>query len=256
MLREIKMKNIDKSCFYLSINPYDNNKISSIIQGGFFVIPESSGLNHNELIQEINKIKVTKPLTREAIVHNPTDLSVIKNEKSRAVIGIDATHCAVFYTDEIKAEKEYEALQSAAKIGIAPQVFGRKGTYVVMEPIHAPTLADYLTNGSITLDLTKQLLQLLHDFEKIGFTRSDQKPEYIYMMPDNSLKVVNLYRHNRLPAKTLPKRIMRGMGSQLALFLQYVKKLELDTYRRWRKHPDFNSVLLKAKEASKLKGST
>jgi hypothetical protein len=209
--------------------------------------------SENELIIEINKIKVTKPESEGVIINNPTDLPIISYEKNRAVIGIDQTHYAVYFTEEEKAEKEFQALQMGAALGITPNVYGRRGTYVIMEPINATTLTDYLEKNTITKELTQKLLQLLTNFKTIGFTRMDHKPEYIYLMSDGSLKVVNIYRHTKLPSKLLPKRIMKGMGKQITPFLQYVKKINPSMYNKWVTHPDFNMTIQKINSTTKNK---
>jgi RIO-like serine/threonine protein kinase len=204
-------------------------------------------LNEAALIHEIKKINVTKPERKGAFIDNPTDLPVISREKKRAVIGINQTRCAVYFTDEEKAQKEFQALQMGAKLGITPKVYGTRGTYVVMERIDAPTLAQYLTKHTLTKELTQKLLDLLNNFQKAGYTKMDHKPEYIYLMPDGSLKVVNVYRHTKLPEKQFPKRMIKNMGKQVTLFLQYVKELNPSMYTKWAHHPEFAMTVQKAK---------
>ncbi|WHZ05280.1 hypothetical protein QNH48_11940 [Neobacillus sp. YX16] len=199
------------------------------------------------LINEINKIKVTKPESTGIIIHNPTDLPIIIQEEKRVVIGIDATRCAAYFEEEEKAEKEFQALQMGAERGITPIVYERRGTYVVMESIQAPTIADYLKNNPLTIELIQKLLGLLDDFKAIGFTRLDHDPAFIFLMPDGSLKVVNLHRHNKLPPKQFPQRMIKGMGNQVTVFLQYVKEFEPTLYNTWKNHPKFNATIAKAK---------
>ncbi|WP_102344933.1 hypothetical protein [Bacillus sp. Marseille-P3661] len=201
------------------------------------------------IVDEIKKIIVTKPDIEGMIVHNPTDLRIISQEEKRVVISIDNIRCAVFFEKEEKAEKEFQALQMGAKRGITPVVYGRRGTYVVMSTINAPTLAKYLENNKVTKELTKKLLSLLDDFKAIGFTRLDQSPDYIYLMSNGSLKVVNLHRHNKLPEKQFPQRMIRGMGKQVTEFLNYVKELDSSLYDNWTKNPKFAATVEKAKLA-------
>jgi RIO-like serine/threonine protein kinase len=201
------------------------------------------------IIKEINKIKVTKPIVSGILVENPTELPVISLEEKRVVIGIDDKRCAVFYEKEEKAEKEFQALQKGAARGITPIAYGRRGNYVVMEFIQAPTIADYLKNNPLTKDMTKRLLALLDDLKIAGFTRIDQDPAYIYLMPDGNFKVQNLHRHLKLPAKSFPQRMIKGMGKHVITFLQYVKELQPDMYKTWSQHPKFNAVIAKAKSA-------
>ncbi|WP_085993819.1 hypothetical protein [Oceanobacillus senegalensis] len=208
---------------------------------------DSKGFSDKQLVKEIHKIKVTKPEDTGMVVHNPTDLSVISHEEKRVVIGIDKNHCAAYFEKEEKAEKEFKSLQLGAKQGITPTVYGRKGTYVVMEPIDAPTVADYLKENTITKEFTKKLLKLLNDFKAVGYTRLDQSPEYIYLMPDGSFKVVNVHRHTKIPGKEFPQRLIKGMGKQAPTFLKYVEELDSDLYKKWTKHPKFQSTVDKAK---------
>lgn len=199
------------------------------------------------VIKEIKKIKVTKPEETGMIIHNPTDLPIISNEDKRVVIGIDAARCAVYFTKEERAENEFQALQMGAARGLTPYVFGRRGTYVVMETIQAPTLADYLKSNPISKELTQKLLQLFEDFKAVGFTRLDQAPTCIYLMPDGSFKVVNLHRHTKLPEKLFPQRLIKGMGQQAEAFLQYVKEMDPVRYESWEKHSKFHSTIAKTK---------
>lgn len=214
---------------------------------------EDTRMNHKKnadnasVIKEINKIKVTKPEETGFLIHNPTDLPIISNEDKRVVIGIDGSRCAAYFDKEEKAEKEFQALQMGAARGFTPNVFVRRGTYVVMETIQAPTLEDYLKINPVTKELTQKLLQLFNDFKSVGFTRLDQATAHIYLMPDGGFKVVNLHRHTKQPAKLFPQRLIKSMGNQAERFLQQVKEMEPTLYESWTKDPKFNATIAKAK---------
>jgi len=199
------------------------------------------------IINEINKIQVTKPQFEGMIIHNPTDLKVISQDKRHVIIEIDENHWATYYVNEEKAEKEFQALQMGASRGITPVVYGRRGTYVVIEAIQAPTIADYLKNNSMTKELTKKLLGLLNDFKDVGFNRLDHPLTNIYVMQDGSLKVINLQWDTKFPQNLFPRKMIVGMGKQASAFLKYVQALEPSLYKTWTTHHKFTSTIEKAK---------
>lgn len=198
------------------------------------------------LINEIKKIKITSPETKDAMIHNPTDLPIMRLDKKTAVIRIDATRSATFFRKEDSAEEEYAALLLGASLGFTPKVYGLRGTYVVTEIMEAPTLADHLEQHSLTPELTEKLLQLLDDFQKAGYTRLDHDPAYIHVMPDGNLKVVNVKNHIKLPRKMFPKQFLIGMGKQITEFLNRVKILRPALYQEWSNNSGFEETIEKA----------
>ncbi|MGO4890453.1 hypothetical protein ACJ2A9_22115 [Anaerobacillus sp. MEB173] len=208
---------------------------------------DSMNANEEMLINEIKKIEVTKPEETGMLIQNPTDLSIIKEEEKFIIVAINKKRCAIYFEKEEKAELEFEALKIGAKRGITPKALARKGNYVIMKTIKAPTVAEYLDENTITKELTEKLLHLLDEFKAAGFTRLDQNPSYIYLLPTGNLKTIHVYRNTKLPIKEFPRRLIKGMGHQVTDFLKYVEELNPDLYETWRQHPKFESTVEKAK---------
>ena len=198
------------------------------------------------VINEINKINVTKPEETDMSINNPTDLPIIKEEEKFIIVGINKKTCAIYFEKEEKAELEFKALQIGRKRGITPKAYARKGNYVIMKKIKAPTIAEYLEKNTLTKELTQKLLRLLEKFKEVGYNRLDQNPAYIYLMPNGKLKTIHVYRHTKLPLKDFPRRLIKGMGHQVNDFLQYVKELNPDLYNSWVQHPKFEATVEKA----------
>jgi hypothetical protein len=212
-----------------------------------------SNIDQQEIISEISKIKVTKRESKDVMVDNPTDLPLISLDKKGATFKIDEYRCVRYYKEIGEAEEEVQAYQLGDKLGLTPKIYGWSPTYVVMEHIQAPTVAEYLANYPITKELTQSLLQLLEDFKAVGYKRMDHSLESIYLLPHGSLKITNV-RHKFTSGNALPKRLIKGMGNQVDAFLAFVKEINPTLFAQWEVHPEFSEGVLKAKRPKKKEG--
>ncbi|WP_163100530.1 hypothetical protein [Peribacillus alkalitolerans] len=212
-----------------------------------------SNIDQQVIISEISKIKVTKRESKDVMVDNPTDLPLISLDKKGATFKIDDHRCVRYYKEIGEAEEEVLAYQLGDKLGLTPKIYGWSPAYVVMEHIQAPTVAEHLTKHPITKELTNKLLQLLEDFKAVGYKRIDHSLEYIYMLPDGSFKITNL-RHKFTLGNVLPKRLIKGMGTQVDAFLAFVKEINPTLFQQWEAHPEFSEGVSKAKRPKKKEG--
>lgn len=203
-----------------------------------------------QLIQEISKIKVFRPETGEeemVEVDNPTDLPLLSRHKKYAIFGLDEKRCVKIFPKVGKAEQEYHNQRLGAKKGISPQVYDWGPNYIVMESINAPTVAQYLGSYPLTKELTKELILLIKNLEIAGLS-VNQSPENILIMPGGGLRVTGIKSDSALPSP-FPKKIIKGMGKQVDLFLEYVKEIDEALYTSWISHPEFNGYVLKANQS-------
>ncbi|MBP1155873.1 MULTISPECIES: hypothetical protein [unclassified Paenibacillus] len=202
-----------------------------------------------QLIEEINKIKVNRPETGEeelVEVDNPTDLPLLTRHKKYAIFGLDEKRCIKIFPKVGKAEQEYHNQRLGAKQGISPQVYDWGPNYIVMESINSPTVAQYLDSYPLTKELTEKLIRLFKNLKEAGFS-INQAPENILIMPSGSLMAIGIKSDAPLAAP-FPKKMIKGMGKQVSLFLEYVKEIDEALYISWSSHPDFNGYVAKANQ--------
>ncbi|WP_090820457.1 hypothetical protein [Paenibacillus sp. yr247] len=213
------------------------------------LINEWIKIKEANLIKEINKITAIRPGTDEdglVEVDNPTDLTLLYCHEKYAVFRLDANRSIKIYAKKGEAEQEYRIMQLGAERGISPNVYDWGPNFLVTELIKAPTIAQYLEANTLTKELTERLIQLLDDLEEAGVS-SNQALEDIFLLPDGSLRAINI-KTNLDKNPLFPKKMIKGMGNQFGTFLQYVKEIDGALFRIWSSQPDFITYVEKKNE--------
>lgn len=203
-------------------------------------INEWTKITEANLIKEINKITAIRPGADEeelVEVDNPTDLPLLYRHEKYAFFRLDANRGIKIYAKTGEAEQEYRILQLVAERGISPDVYDWGPNFLVTELIEAPTISQYLKVNTLTKELTESLIQLLDDLEEAGVS-SNQALEDIFLLPDGSLRAINI-KSNLDKNPLFPKKMIKGMGNHVSTFLQYVKEIDGALFRIWSSQPDF-----------------
>lgn len=195
----------------------------------------------------IAAISVLKPSSK-VIVNNPTRLEMIGSGHEGAVFRINGTRCVKIFGKKKVARRELYALQLAQRARICPEVYDWGSNWILMAYIDAPTVSEHLKSHPLTEELSERLIVLLKMFKTIGYTRLDHSPKSIFLLPDGSLRVIGVARSISRSGemKTLPKKLLKGLGQYAPEFLRHVRRIRPMLYVRWIRHPDFASTMAKA----------
>ncbi|SDN60352.1 hypothetical protein SAMN04487897_103308 [Paenibacillus sp. yr247] len=195
-----------------------------------------------EIMEKVKQIRVWKP-PYNIKIDNPTTFRLLGAGKQGVVFQIDDERCVKIYFENESPIKELNALQLGGKAGICPKVFFWGTNYIVMEYLKVPSLLDYLQNYPLTKDLCRRIIHLLDTFEQLGFNRFDHATRHIYVLPGEGMKAIDVVHVIKKEPVWLPKKLIKGMGEEAELFLDFVKELSPKWYERWTNHPNFESLM-------------
>lgn len=178
------------------------------------------------------------------VVHNPTSYPLIGKGKQGAVFRIAPDKCVKIFADPIKVIKEKEAYKATEGSNIVPKLFEVGENYLVLEYIEGPNLQEYLASeGKLTEDITRKILDLLQEMKRLKFIRVDARLKHIYLTKEGVLKVID--HANSFKLKERPKRpellmIRLNRLGLLSEFLEQVKHIDQESYEEWK---DFQQEL-------------
>ncbi|WP_310225722.1 hypothetical protein [Paenibacillus qinlingensis] len=194
--------------------------------------------------RKIKSIKVDRvDPTEELTVDNPTDLTLIGIGKKSVTFHLDETRIVKIYAKEGRAEEEYNLLHKGAVYGITPKVYLFGPTFLVLESLKTPNLLSYMEMNGLSQEFTSRLLRLLSVSKELGWG-SGHAPEDIYVMPDGTLKVVNI-SDKAVSADYPPKKLLKGLGTWTGVFLQHLEVLNPELHQQWINHPESQKYVTK-----------
>ncbi|NOU94841.1 hypothetical protein GC093_16670 [Paenibacillus sp. LMG 31456] len=168
----------------------------------------------------------------------PPGAVLIGRGKQGSVYKLSSDRCVKFYNNEKHARKEYNAYRLAEGSPIIPKLYENGPNYLVIEFIQGESLKKTLAKrGTITRSDSEQILHIIYEMRRLGFTRIDTALFHIYIQADHSCKIIDLVNsYNR--EYDIPKVMLKGLAKMglLAPFLLHVKGLDPDMYTKWLDH--------------------
>ncbi|MBO8172192.1 MAG: hypothetical protein H0Z33_09900 [Bacillaceae bacterium] len=187
--------------------------------------------------QDFRDIQVRKTDKKVETVVNPTCFPEVGNGRQGVVYRISPRKCVKIYDSRKQAMKEIKSYIMAQGSSITPKIHEFGSRYMLMEYLDGKNLNKYLREkGKISRSMTRKILKLLKKMKKSGFVDRDPRLRHIFITRRGKLKVidlVNVYKRKR----KYPIRMIKDL-SKIGLdraFLKKVRKLEPDTYKRWKK---------------------
>ena len=100
----------------------------------------------------------------------------------------------------------------------------------------AVRLSFYLKQNNINKHLSLELVKLIDEFKKLGFTRLDMRLGHIFLQPDDTVKVIDP-RDSYERIQPYPRSMLKGLQKHgdLRAFFDYIKHDYPDYYKYWRK---------------------
>lgn len=140
----------------------------------------------------------------------------------------------VFKSEKI-CKSEYNILKRASKHSEHfPKVYEHGDYYIVRDYVSGSRLDHYIKENGLCQILSKNLVNLILEFKKIGFTKLDIRCKDLYVQKDLSLMVIDP-KKNFTKQVTYPRHLMKGLNNLHALenFLKTAETMSKDS-ESWR----------------------
>lgn len=126
-------------------------------------------------------------------------------------------------------------LKHSSKCKFFPKIYDYDDYSIVMEFIEGTSLREYLRSNDLNKNLSLQLVDLINEFEKLGFTRLDMRLNHIYLQPDQSIRAIDP-RGNFLIVQPYPLNMLKGLfrRNKLDDFFNLIKDEYPDKFLEWK----------------------
>ncbi len=139
----------------------------------------------------------------------------------------------IFFKEE-NCRHEYEILKSVEGNKHFPKVYEYSSTCMIREYVGGILIENYIKENGLSINLTKNLIQLIEDFRTLGFTRLDIRCEHIFIQEDESIKIID---PRRTYSKVIPypHSIIRTLNKLGVLddFFNSLKNTNIKLYEDW-----------------------
>jgi predicted Ser/Thr protein kinase len=141
----------------------------------------------------------------------------------------------VFNTQD-SCKKQLEVLLSAKNSRFFPTVYDYDSYSIVMSFVYGSCLSFYLKQNNINKKLSLELVRLIDELKKLGFSRLDARLGHIFLQPDDTVKVIDP-RESYERVQPYPRSMLKGLQKHgdLRAFFDYIKHDYPDYYKSWRK---------------------
>lgn len=196
------------------------------------------------LIDKLDQIQISKQ-SGSVDVENPTGFRLLGKGHQGAVFQIDEKRCVKIYCVKQDLDRELQGLKLGGKVGICPIVYFSGNNFIVMEYLTYPSLLDHLDMHPIDRELTARIVGLLDLFEQAGYNRFDHSARHIYLVPDGTMRIIDVVHMIKTQPVNLAKKLIGEMGSNAVNFLQFVQEISPKWYNRWANDPGFPDLMAK-----------
>lgn len=152
------------------------------------------------------------------------------------VYKISPDQCVKVYKRPEDTLTESEALKILQGTDIVPKLYEVGPNYIVMEYLEGTTVKEFLLSERvITKDLTKKILLLLKEMQRLKIPRVDARLKNMILTSKGELKVID-HVNSFKKTYTTPELLMNGLRKQglLVSFLEQVKELDPESYEQWK----------------------
>jgi predicted Ser/Thr protein kinase len=141
----------------------------------------------------------------------------------------------VFHNPD-SCKKQLEVLLTAKNSRFFPTVYDFDSYSIIMSFVYGSRLSFYLKHHNINKNLSLELVRLIDELKKLGFTRVDARLGHIFLQPDDTVKVIDP-RGSFEKIQPYPRSMLKGLQKHgdLRAFFDYIKHDYPDHYKSWRK---------------------
>ncbi|KOA19430.1 hypothetical protein CLHOM_22210 [Clostridium homopropionicum DSM 5847] len=109
-------------------------------------------------------------------------------------------HALKIFNNGKKCYHEHSLLKKVDGSKYFPKIIETKDNYMLREYVGGKSLDDYLKKNTLTEKLAVNLIELIEEFQKLGFKRLDMAPRHIFVQHGEGIKVID-------PRKCFTKRV-------------------------------------------------
>lgn len=152
--------------------------------------------------------------------------------------------CIKVFKDGEHAEMERRSYETAPGCPYIPKLYEAGPNYIIIEYVGGESLKQHIKRaGQVSRSLTKQILALLTELKRLGFTRTDFALRHLCFTEDRQLKVIDLKNACTL-TNDAPSSLLESLGRMgyLDQFLEHVKTLEPALYLKWKSAAQLSST--------------
>lgn len=137
--------------------------------------------------------------------------------------------------DTHSCKKEYEILKKIGKNKYFPRVYGMTGNYMIRDYVNGTPLKKHIKRHGLDRALSLRLIELLEEFERLGFKKLDLRCKDIMLRPDGSLMVIDPKKFFT-KRRDFPRHLSKGLYKLgvLDCFMEVVSEERPKLYRRWK----------------------
>jgi predicted Ser/Thr protein kinase len=155
-----------------------------------------------------------------------------------AVYRVAEDKCVKLYGNTLHASQEKEVLTKGQKLSFIPKVFDTGPNYILMEYLAGPDLNTFLKKqSSLSIDITKELLNILTTMKKSGFAQIDAPLRHIIITRNGFKMVDHVYSFTRNQVRPLELFKDLHIRGFLETFLEQTQQLAPKLHAAWTKHP-------------------
>lgn len=193
----------------------------------------------NQNNMDYRNITVTQGDSGEGVkVDSSISQTLVGAGHQGAVYRISEDQCVKIYGRPDYCAQEKKVLLSSKNLSFIPKVYKTGDNYIVMEYLVGPDLNSYLKKQStLTVQITKRLLDILTAMKKAGFKQIDAPLRHIFVTNKGFKMVDHVFAFTRVQER--PIELFQNLHERgfLDSFLEQVKELDPDTHAEWTKTP-------------------
>ena len=139
----------------------------------------------------------------------------------------------IFFKVE-NCKHEYDILKSVEGNKHFPKVYEYSSNCMLREYVGGILIENYIRQYGLSVNLAKNLIELIQDFKNLGFTRLDIRCEHIFIQQDVSIKIID---PRRTYSKIIPypHSILKTLNKLGVLddFFNTLKNTSIKLYDDW-----------------------
>lgn len=184
---------------------------------------------------DLSAITIKPGTDTKIIVENKSNYPLIGKGAHGAVFKVDEDKCVKIYVDKSYCKSESKVYTIAQNSPIVPRLYEVGENYILMEYVNGLSLDEYLKKkGRVSSRIAKQMVFMIREMERLGFTRIDSALRHILLDKYKNLKVIDIIWAYTMEA-SIPSKMFRELEELgfLKEFILKVREIDSNLYSRW-----------------------
>lgn len=139
----------------------------------------------------------------------------------------------IFFKEE-NCKHEYDILKSVEGSKYFPKVYEYGINCLIRDYIGGILIKNYIRQYGLSVNLAKNLIELIENFRNLGFTRLDIRCEHIFIQQDETIKIIDP-RQTYTKIIPYPHSILKTLNKLDVLddFFNILKNTSIKLYEDW-----------------------